>query len=481
MAQRYDVSTRLAEGREAVMHTQTYVSACYRRGYRHPELTGYDGQLAGRYDSEAGLDLQSLDSDCAALNALADTADDALRIQRQQLVELANAWRGPGADVAAEFLRQHCDAAAQLTTRLRAAAAGCGVLRDELWRLVDAKVAAMVAVDERVGAHRHSWLAAAHAVSSGAGEEGAAEVVDKQVIPYVDNDVRGEWVTAIRTAQDGIAAAYGAAIAAAEPGAGVVFAIPGDLGPVHRPEVAAPAVPVPIAPIAGPLDVPPAQTAQVAPDPPAQTMHNAAPAQPLDDQPGGLASLDEGEAKLEPPHKPGGLASLDEGEAKLEPPHKPGDLGLPGALGLPGDLGMPSAGLPGGLGGGLGGLAGLGGLIPRLVDALGDPGAGQAFDEPFDDPIREGVEPTDSDDPEPESEPETEPAVETAKHSDAEDPAGDAAIGDVAVEPAPGAGDSGPVVDTGDSADEPAAESTDVIPPKTPCEMAAEELPQVGE
>ncbi|WP_409427098.1 hypothetical protein [Mycobacterium sp. SMC-11] len=466
MAQRYDVSTRLAEGREAVMHTQTYVSACYRRGYRHPELTGYDGQLAGRYDSEAGLDLRSLDSDCAALNALADTADDALRTQRQQLVELANAWRGPGGDVAAEFLRQHCDAAAQLTARLRAAAVGCGVLRDELWRLVDAKVAAMVAVDERVGAHRQSWLAAAHAVSSGTGEEGAAAVVDNQVIPYVDNDVRGEWVTAIRTARDGIAAAYGAAIAAADPGAGVVFAIPGDLGPVLRPEMAVPTVPVPIAPISGPLDVSPAHTAQVAPDPPAQTVHNAAPAGPLDDQ-------------------PGGLASLDEGEAKLEPPHKPGDLGLPGALGLPGDLGMPSAGLPGGLGGGLGGLAGLGGLIPRLVDALGDPGAGQAFDEPFDDPIREGVEPTDSDDPEPESEletePETEPAVEAAKQSDAEDPAGDAAIGDVAVEPAPGAGDSEPVDDTGDGEAEPAAEPTDANPPKTPCDMAAEELPQVGE
>jgi len=44
----------------------------------------------------------------------------------------------------------------------------------------------------------------------------------------------------------------------------------------------------------------------------------------LADKPGGSASLDEGEAKLEPPHQPGGSASLDEGEAKLEPPHQPG-------------------------------------------------------------------------------------------------------------------------------------------------------------
>lgn len=382
MAQRYDVSARLAEGREAVTHAQAYVSACGRRGYRHPELTGYDGQLVDRYDSEAGLDLRSLETDCAALNALADAADDTVRSQRQQLGELANAWRGPGGDAAAEFLRQHCEAGAQLTARLRSAAAGCGALRDELWRLVDVKVAAMVAVDERVGARRPSWLAAAHAVSSGTDEEDAVEVVDKQVMPYVDNDIRGEWVAAIRTAQDGIAAAFGAAITAAEPGAGVVFALPGDFGPVLRPEVAMPNVPVPVAAIAGPVDVPSAPsapTASVAPDPPAPTVHTPAPAGPLDDQ--------------------------------------PADLGLPGALGLPGDLGLPSAGLPGGAGGGLGGLAGLGGLLPRLIEALGDPGAGQALDEPFDDHTRADADPTDADDPEPESEPESEPETEPAGRS----------------------------------------------------------------
>ncbi|WP_409435078.1 hypothetical protein [Mycobacterium sp. SMC-14] len=439
MALRYDVSARLAEGREAVAHTQTYVAACHRRGYRDPELTGYDAQLADRYDSEAGLDLRSLDDDCAALNALADAADDALRAQRQQLVELDNAWRGSGADAAMEFLRQHCDAAAQLTDRLRAAAAGCGALRDELWRLIDTKVAAVVAVDERVGAHRPSWLAAAHAVSSGANDERAAEVVETQVMPYVDNDVRGEWVAAVRSAQDGCAAAYSAAVAAAEPGAGVVFAIPGDLGPVLEPDVAVPAVPVPVAPIAGPVDGPPVQTAAVAPDPPAQPASDPAPAGPLAGQ--------------------------------------PGDLGPPGALGLPSDWGLPSAGLPGGAGGGLGGLAGLGGLIPRLADALGEPGVGEPFDEPFDDHPRVDADPTDSDDPA-DSEPDAEPAAETAEEPDAEDPAGDVPVGDAAPEPAPAAGDFEPVVDTGDSEDE---QSTGVIPPKTPCETAAEELPQVGE
>ena len=48
----------------------------------------------------------------------------------------------------------------------------------------------------------------------------------------------------------------------------------------------------------------------------------------IDLKPGGLASLDGGEAKLGPPHEPGGLASLDGGEAKLGPPHEPGDQEL---------------------------------------------------------------------------------------------------------------------------------------------------------
>ncbi len=41
-------------------------------------------------------------------------------------------------------------------------------------------------------------------------------------------------------------------------------------------------------------------------------------------EPGGSASLDEGEAKLGPPHERSGSASLDEGEAKLGPSHEPG-------------------------------------------------------------------------------------------------------------------------------------------------------------
>ncbi|OBH19914.1 methylmalonyl-CoA mutase family protein [Mycolicibacter sinensis] len=41
---------------------------------------------------------------------------------------------------------------------------------------------------------------------------------------------------------------------------------------------------------------------------------------------GGSARLDEGEAKLGPPHRPGGSARLDEGQATLGPPQSPGGV-----------------------------------------------------------------------------------------------------------------------------------------------------------
>ncbi len=458
MAQHYDVAGRLAEGREAVAHSQTYVSACYRLGYRHPELTGYDGQLADSYDSEAGLDLRALDADCAALGALADTADDVLRQQRAQLAEFTTAWRGRGADAAAEFLRRHCDAGGQLTSRLRAAAAGCAALRDELWRLVDTKVAAVLAIDDRAGGARPAWLAAAHAVNAGATDDHAAEVVEKQVMPHVDSDVRGEWLPAVRSAKDGAAAAYRSASAAADPAPGVMFAVPGDLGPEHQPEESQPVGPpaaAAVIPAAAPSGEPPEDPATKAP--------------PVPDDP-------------EPPPAP-----VDD---------VPDDLGMPSGLGLPGDLGVPSGGLPG-AGSGLGGLGGLGGLIPRLADALGDNGLGEPFSDPFEDPA--GPDEHDADDPDDPDEhdaddpddaegsddPESEPAVEAAAEeavgdADGEQPESDdtetAEEARAAPEPVPLAADTA-------AAEEPeqAPETVPDAPAKTPCETAAEELPQVGQ
>jgi hypothetical protein len=442
VAQQYDVAGRLAEGREALAHNQTYVSACHRLGYRHPELTGYDGQLADCYDSEAGLDLRLLDADCAALGALADTADDAVRQQRAQLGEFATAWRGPGAEAAAVFLRRHCDAGAQLTARLRASATGCAVLRDELWRLVDSKVAAVLAIDEAVGAQRPAWLAAAHAVDSGAADEHATEVIEKQVMPHVDNNVRGVWASAVRPVRDGAAAAYRSATAAADVGAGVLFAIPGDLGPERPPDDPAPAAPAAIAPIAA--DLPSADAPAAAGD------------------------------------RPG--AAAPEPTAAFE--DLPVDPGLPAGLGVPGDLGLPSGGLPAG-GSGLGGLGGLGGLIPRLADAFGDAGLGEPFDDPFEDtPEADEHGPEDHDDSE------AEPADDDDAAAD--DPVDAELADETGPEPEPTGGESelaseqvAPAVEAGETENEPtsgpAPQPLADSPPKTPCEIAAQELPQVGQ
>ncbi|BBZ24254.1 hypothetical protein [Mycolicibacter hiberniae] len=454
MAARFDVPARLAQGREAVAVTQAYVSACHRRGYRDAELTGYDGQLADRYDSEAGLDLRALDSDCTELRALADAADDALHTQRRHLAALQDAWRGPGADAAAEFLRRHCDTAAALTDRLRAAATGLGVLRDELWRLVDVKVAAVLGVDERVGAQRPAWLSAACAVNAGTADERAVDIVEKQVLAYVDNDVRGDWVAAVRAAQDGIAEAYRTAIAAAGAGPAVWFAVPADLGPIPRPE--------------GPETVPvaddggrPAAAVVAASDDPAQPLRPAAP---------------------QPPH-PG--PPFDGGA-----PGTPGAFEPPGTRAVPGDWGWQSAGPPSGTGGGLGGLPGLpglGGLIPGTADTFG---ADEPFRDPFEDRPRAEAEHSEpagvadsegSPDPDEaaDAEPESDPAESPADRDDPQDRPGNAPLGDAAGEAAPSGGNREPEAPSaGTDAEQPLAASD--VAPQTPCDIAAQELPHAG-
>lgn len=442
MAQQYDVPARLAEGREALAHIQAYASAGSRLRYRHPDMTGYDGQLIDCYDSEGGLDLRVLDADAAALAALAGAADEALRRQRVQLDELTAVWRGPGAAAAAEFLRRHCDAGTQLTAGLRAAATGCAVLRDELWRLVDAKASAVLALDERVGALRPAWLAAAHSVQSGAADESAVDIIEKQVIPYVDNDVRGAWASSVQPVAAAAEAAYRAAAAAADPSPGAGFAVPGDLGPVAQiddPMPVAPVVAAAVAPV--PADPPPANS----PASPGELSGAAAPAP---------------------------AAALDD---------LPAEPGLPAGLGVPGDLGLPTGGLPGG---GTGGLGGLAGLIPRLADAFGDPGLGDGPGSPFDDPAW-----ADHGDPGPDD-PEADPADEVAAPVDGDVPdeaelVGDAEPESEAPEPEPDAGEAERAAETAE-ADEPqepeqAPEPPVDVPPKTPCETAAEELPQVGQ
>ncbi len=85
-------------------------------------------------------------------------------------------------------------------------------LRDDLWRAVDEKVAAAVAIDDRRHAERPEWLAATQTVTTGAGDRAAAsELIDQQVKPFVDNDIRSDWLTAMQKAMAAVGAAFDAA------------------------------------------------------------------------------------------------------------------------------------------------------------------------------------------------------------------------------------------------------------------------------
>ena len=87
-------------------------------------------------------------------------------------------------------------------------------LRDELWSAVDAKVATVLDIDDRRLAQRAEWLAASQAVTTGAGDRAAAsELVDQQIKPFVDNDIRSDWLAAMHRAMAAVTGAYDVALA----------------------------------------------------------------------------------------------------------------------------------------------------------------------------------------------------------------------------------------------------------------------------
>lgn len=423
MAARLDVSARLSEGREALAHTETYISACRRLGYQHLDLTGYDGQVLDWYDGEDGLDLRLLDDDCAALGLAVNGVEEALRVQRAQLGELATAWRGPGAEAAAAFLQQHCAAGEVLVGGLRATARACETLRDGLWRLVDDKVTTAVSVDDRVGGQRPVWLAAVHAQDT--------EVIEHQIKAYVDNDIRGDWLTAMRSCRTGVAVAYSDAAMAVGPPS-VAFPIPGELGPRWQPDYYA--APVPVAAAVPAVAGPPVDAPSIAPA-------VAAPAAARPDDPLSDAGLGLGNGW-------------------------PTDTGVPGDFGLPFGGGMPA-----------GGGGGLSGLIPRLVDALG--GLGSPGNDGFTDPGVDapfGGEPADEVAADEDSGADDEAATVDDAELESEEPAAEVA------DDAPADDATGPAEDQIVAPpDEPAAPEPTDSPEKTPCEIAADELPQAGE
>jgi hypothetical protein len=455
MADRFDVSERLAEGRSAVEHTQTYVDACHQLGYQQPDLTAHTSQVWDWYDAEAGLDLRILDDDTGALRAAVNAIEEALWVQRTQVTELAAAWRGSGADTAMRFIQRHCDVAAEVAAHVGAAAEHYAALRDDVWKSVDGKVANAVAIDERRAAERSSWLAACQSVTAGAGDRSTAEeVIRQQVKPYVDNDIRNDWLAAMSSGSASVAASYDEAIHALASTSEVRFDVPGDFGPSWQPAVDGRPV----------TETTPTMSL---PAEPAPTVPAAAPA-------------------IRPPTspEPQGFSTDGLDDAPSMPTEWAAPLG--DASGL--STGAGNLGGLGGSGGGIGGVVGsivdsIGSILGSLAGGLGDgSGSGPSL---ADDALT--GDPLDLDDADKQEDTDTADKAEPVSLDD--DTAAEQLVDPVTENPST----------TSDSVAEPVGQQLDpppsAVPPadqpppaaapqtdgSTPCEIAEDELPQAGQ
>jgi hypothetical protein len=447
VAEKLDATARLAEGRPAVDNVQNYVWACHLLGYECPDLTSHASQVRDWYGSEDGLDLAVLSADCAAFERVVAATEQALGRQDDQLVAMTGAWSGYGADASREFLRRHGEASASAAAAVRTAADALASLRDRLWQAVDGKVATALAVDDRV-AQRAEWLAAAQTVTTGAGDRAAAsELVDQQVKPFVDNDIRADWLTAMRTASAAVTDSYEAATAELTAESAAVFEVPGDLGPSWTPPPRSDDVsPTPAAVASSPAPV--ASVPASWSPPPAATPLTAPPA---------MAS---------PPSLPPPLAAQLEPQAPAMAPM--GSMPPMGGGGTP-DIGS--------------GLSGFGqqladtlsGLVGSADGALDDAELGEQTDEL--DELDEPEEPDDLDEQDEPTEPDdVEPAADTAEVC--EQPPIEPPLVEPEPPPPP---EPAPTPAPLPPPPEPLPSPEPLSATETPCEIAADELPQVGE
>lgn len=477
VANPFDVAARLAEGRPAVGDVEEYVAACRRLGYQHPDLTTHIAQVRDWYSGDDGLDLRALDSDHGALAAAASAAEDAARMQDDLMADLDGAWSGRGATAAREFLWGSCQSATAVSTAVRAAADAVAALRDALWQAVDAKVLATEEVDRTQQPRRAEWMAAATTVKTGVGDVAAAsELIDLEVTPFVDLEVGAGWVAAMREAASAVDAAYDAAIARITAPV-AVFGVPGILGPRGdrgatdgpQPMPAVESRPEPVAVQTVPVQNVPAAAVGAAPA-------AIAPA---------AAPWSGAEAPLVPP-----------AAAPLSPPPSTPPMPSPGDLGT----GAPSMGSMGpGLGGSGSGLGGFGQQLTDLIGGLVGSGGDLAGSGDLSDPAGLGRlddsvdldedldDPPDDEDPEEdektedgEEDEETEEGEDVAESQETEE-----VVADVAAEPPP----TPEPAPTPPPQPPPAAPELPVAMAQplagdaepTPCEIAADELPQVGE
>lgn len=488
MAAAFDVAGRLSEGERALMVLGEYVSACQVLGLPSP------WPLVELYRAESGLDLDALSADARSLDAAVVVAQDALRLQGNGYRQLTAQWSGTGGDAAGGFLRSLTVAAEDVVMHLQRSAQALATLRDELWRAVDAKVDAVLRTEERAAGHRDQWSAASHAVLAGAGDMSAAsEIVDQQVKPFVLGAVSADLMPALQAASDTVAVAYDSAIAAVTPVA-LSFPVPVVLSPDWT-----------------------AQTPSSPPLPPAQAYHAAAAA------PFGALGAAAGWTPSAPPVSAEPFATPSASPVPAEPVTAPAAstpgapepaLGTaaatPAAAGLPGDLGSGSGigglgqQLTDAIGGALGSMAGLvpggsglGGL-DNIRDGLGDE-LGIGADRTDNGPETDDAADDDADDEPDDSETEDADEVDAAKSdaADGEDVAGEAATSDAADADAAESGAvDGPGLPSQPPVPTPPPPVTDPVPTtpplepvaaqpdpttKTPCEIAADELPNVGE
>ncbi|MCX2932431.1 hypothetical protein ORI20_19335 [Mycobacterium sp. CVI_P3] len=427
-----DVTARLAAGRPSVSNTQAYVAACHAVGYQHPDLTAHGAQIVEWYGGEEGLDLHALDADCATLRNAAAAADEAVRVLRDGHTAVLAAWRGKSGSSAADFIERHCATGAAVAGTLHAASTACEALRDALSRAVEEKVGAAISIDDRRAGERPAWLAAATTVTSGgAARDDAVAVVTEQITPYVDADIRTEWIASMRSSTSSVVAAYAEALHQLSAAPAAYFEVPGrwdgppDAGP--RP---VPTAPAGVIAAASPPEAPATESASAPP------MPDTTAAQPLPTTP--MAEM--------PP------------QPSLGP--------------------TPSAGVPGmaDVGGGLSGLVGqIADAFGGLFDGVPDTGVG---DEPpqLEDPAGPDIDKPEPDETDPdigcteEAVPEDVPVADEVDGGDGAPSAEPAAAADVEPpEPLP----SPPV--------EPSDEMAEPFDEQTPCEIAADELAQVGQ
>lgn len=449
----------LAAGAPAAEVMTEYVRACRRLGHSVPE----PAHLHAAYTAEEGLDLQALDDDHRTLSEALAAAEAALVLQEQAYRALAAAWRGAGAVAAVDHLVRHTETAASVVDGLHGSVAALGELRNRLWQLVDAKVDSTQGIEAR--GTRAEWLSAARTVTTGAGDRAAAsEMVDLQVAPFVANDIALDWASAMRDTESAIRQAYRDAAAVIGSQAAVVFDRPGLPGPI---------------PVAAEPDSAPAARASVAPagfvagPAPADAAPAQIPAAPTVAPP--VAATAAPPPPLPPPTAdPMAAAPMASGATPL-------GSGMSDMSGLSG-LGQSFADMLGGLFGS--GGDGLGESLRAADDleSLADNG-------PEDDEL-DGLTEQDPDEQDPDEEdPDEEDDGDEEDPQDVEPPAEEGA----AEEPAEQAGVEAPAEPVGvppeppvstpvpePLADPAVAATAEPAPADTPCEIAADELPQAG-